>query len=50
VCEGVDLEGEVDILLGAFEDSFAARNAGVVDEHGRIANGGADLRCSGRNG
>lgn len=50
VGEGVDLEGQVDVFLGAVEDGAAARDAGIVDEDGWVAERGADFgggRCDG---
>lgn len=43
VREGVDLELEAGLGLGAAEDGHAAAQAGVVDQHGGLAHGGADL-------
>lgn len=50
VCERVDFEGQVDVLLSAVEDCAAARDTGVVDEHGGVAERGADLRGGGSDG
>lgn len=47
VGEGVDLEGQVDVLLGAVEDCAAARDTRVVDEDGGVAERGADLSGGG---
>ena len=43
VGERVDFERQIEILLGSVEDSFAARDARVVDQDGRVAERSADL-------
>lgn len=43
VRDGVDVEGEPDVLLGGLEDGLSAGNAGVQDEDGGVADGAADL-------
>lgn len=48
--ERVDVEGEADVGLGGCEDGFAARAAGVVDQDGGGAEGGADRGCGGGDG
>jgi hypothetical protein len=50
VREGVDFEGQVDVELGGLEDRFAAHDARIVDEHGGVAEGGADLGGGGCDG
>ena len=45
VSQGVDFEGLADEVLGAVEDGGCAADAGVVDEHGWIADCFADLCC-----
>jgi hypothetical protein len=50
VRECVDLEGEVDVFLGAFEDGLAAYNTGIVDQDSGVAERRADLTCSGGDG
>ena len=45
VREGVDFEEEAGLRLGAAEDGAAAADAGVVDEDGGRAEGGADGGC-----
>lgn len=37
VRDGVDLEGETEVVVGGIEDGLAAREAGVVDEDGGVA-------------
>lgn len=43
VRDGVDVEGEADVLLGALEDGLSACDTGVEDEDGGVADGAADL-------
>jgi hypothetical protein len=50
VREGVDLEGQVDVELCGFEDRLAAHDTRVVDQHGGVAHGGADLGGGGGDG
>lgn len=50
VRDGVDIEGEPDVLLCRFEDGLSARYTGVQDEDGGVADGAADLGCNGRDG
>ena len=45
VREGVDFEEEAGLGFGAAEDGAAAADAGVVDEDGGCAEGGADGGC-----
>lgn len=42
VADGVDVEGEADVVLGGVEDGLAARAAGIVDQNGGVTEGGAD--------
>lgn len=46
----VDVEGEADVLLGRVEDGLAARDAGVEDKDGWVADGFADLSSDGGEG
>jgi hypothetical protein len=50
VGEGIDLEGEVEILLGRVEDGLATGDAGVVDEDSWVAEGAADGGSGGGDG
>lgn len=50
VGKGVDFEGQVDVFLGAVEDGAAARDAGIVDEDGWVAERGADFGGGGCDG
>jgi len=50
VAEGVDLEGEVDVLLCRLEDRFAACDSSVVDQDRGVTECGADGRGGGGDG
>lgn len=50
VAEGVDLEGQVDVLLGRLEDGFASCNTSIVDKYRGVAEGGANGGSGGRDG
>lgn len=50
VAEGIDVEGEGDVALGAVKDRLAARAAGVVDQDGRVAEVGLYGRAGGVDG
>jgi hypothetical protein len=43
VRDGVDVEGEADVLLSRLEDGLAAGNTGVQDQDGWVADLGLDL-------
>lgn len=43
VREGIDFEGQIEILFGGVEDCFAAGDAGIADENGGVAEGATDL-------
>ena len=50
MAEGVDLEGEVDVLLCRLEDGFAACDSGVVDQDRGVTERGTDGRGGGGDG
>lgn len=50
VREGIDLECEVDVLLRGIEDGFAAGDAGIIDQDGRIAERRTKGGCGGLYG
>ena len=50
VRKGVDIKGEAHVLLARLEDGAALDDAGVVDEHGRVADLGADILGHGGDG
>ena len=50
VGDGVDVEGEADVLLGGLEDGLSARDAGVQHQDRGVADGLADLGRDGGDG